>query len=133
MGSHFIVPWVLGYNNMDRPTVIWTHGSDWATCILVCKTENKKQKTFQNIPQIPDICRLCLHEMENSVQHDKKYKTFKKQKTFQNIPQIPDIYRFCLHEMENSVQHDKKYKTFKKQKNIPEYSANSRYIQVMPL
>ena len=63
--------------------------------ILYNMTKNtkhlKKQKTFQNIPQIPDIYRLCLHEMESSVQHDKKYKTFKKQKTFQNIPQIPDI------------------------------------------
>ena len=45
----------------------------------------KKRKTFQNIPHIPDVYRLCLYKIENDVKHYQK-----KLKTFQNIPHRPD-------------------------------------------
>ena len=74
------------HSRIFRKFQIYTGYASMKWKILYNMTKNTKhlknikkiQKTFQNIPQIPDIYRLCLHEMENSVQHDKKYKTFKK-------------------------------------------------------
>ena len=58
------------------------------------------------------ICRLCLYKMENYAKHYKKLRT--------------KTYRLCLYKMDNYLNMT--------QKNIKysRYSADSRYIQVIP-
>ena len=120
---------------MDRPAVIWTHGPDRATCVLLCNKLGKNKKT-QNIPNystysrytgvkchirlwFPILCKFLLGPRRFSpafwhlhLQDDVL--------TNGNLPIVSVALSGCVYKMENYVKPHKQKKHIENNLHIPD-------------